>query len=261
MATESTLAFTVDAAAADGPAVVLLHSLAMDRTIWDGHVAELAGRFPIVRCDLPGHGESAPIDDVSVEDMADQVAALLDEQPWSRYVVVGLSLGGCVAQSLVARRPDLVAALGLVDTTAWYGADAPAKWEERALRAIDDGMGSLSQFQLDRWFSPEFRTEHPEVGERLLSIFRANDVQAYADTCRAMGRFDGRSALESVAVPTSILVGELDPATPVASAQVLHDGIAGSTLRILPGAMHMSPLEQPESLVVAIAELHATCGG
>jgi 3-oxoadipate enol-lactonase len=241
----------------DGPPVLFLHSLAMDQTIWDVHVDMLGGKYPVVRCDLPGHGASSPVGAVSVEWMADQVASLLDRQAWPAYVVVGLSLGGCVSQALAIRRPDLVAALCLVDTTAWYGADAVEAWEGRAQKARREGFGSLSGFQLDRWFGPEFRRVHPEVGQRLLKIFMANDITSYVNTCRAMGRFDARERLGSIAVPTTVLVGERDPATPVADAQTMAALIPGSSLRIIPGAGHMSPVERPEILVSEIELLHA----
>jgi 3-oxoadipate enol-lactonase len=239
------------AVSGDGPepAVLLLHSLAMDHSIWDVHAASIEQVAPVLRPDLPGHGRSAPVGEVTVEWMADQVAAMLDEQPWDHYVVAGLSLGGCVAQSLTIRRPDLVAALCLVDTTAWYGPDAAEAWSGRAEKARTEGFDSLSGFQLDRWFGPAFRREHPEVGEALLDTFRANDIDSYGHVCRAMGAFDARGALAGIDVPTRVLVGELDPATPLPHAELLARSIPGATLRVVPGAGHMSPVEDPQLLV------------
>jgi 3-oxoadipate enol-lactonase len=237
------------------PAFLLLHSLAMDHTIWDAHAAALERVAPVVRPDLPGHGRSAAVGETSVESMADQVAAMLGDQPWDSYVVLGLSLGGCVAQALTIRHPELVAALCLVDTTAWYGEGAPEAWAARAAKARTEGFDSLSGFQLDRWFGPVFRSEHPEVGAALLDIFRANDIGSYEHVCAAMGAYDARPHLGEIAVPTRVLVGELDPATPLPHAELLAREIAGATLRVLPGAGHMSPIEVPDLIAAELVAL------
>jgi pimeloyl-ACP methyl ester carboxylesterase len=89
----------------------------------------------------------------------------------------------------------------------------------------------------------------PEVGEALLDTFRANDIDSYGHVCRAMGAFDARGALAGIDVPTRVLVGELDPATPLPHAELLARSIPGATLRVVPGAGHMSPVEDPQLLV------------
>lgn len=244
---------------ADGtePAVVLLHSLAMDHSIWNHHVEQLASRYPTVTCDLPGHGKSGTVTDVSVEWMADQVARLLDTTPFDRVIVAGLSLGGCVAQALAVRHPQLVAGLCLVDTTAWYGPDAPANWEKRAQKAALEGFDALSEFQRERWFSPAFRAEQPDVGDRLMDVFRSNDIDSYVAVCRAMGRFDARELIGEITVPVTVMVGELDPATPIAHARELAKRIPGAQLKILAGASHLSPVERPAAFIAEIDALHA----
>lgn len=243
------------------PAVVLLHPLAMDRSIWDAHIERLAAAYPVVALDLPGHGRSCRGTEFSIEWMADEVAGALATTPFDTFVVAGMSLGGCVTQALAVRHPQLVAGACLIDTTAWYGAEAPQQWEERAQRAVRDGLGSLSEFQLARWFSPGFREQHPEVGERLLDVFRANDVGSYVATCRAMGAFDGRAGIPGIAVPVTVLVGELDPATPLPHARDLAERIPGARLRVVDGAAHMSPVERPETFVEELHALHARARG
>jgi 3-oxoadipate enol-lactonase len=241
----------------DDPPVVLLHSLAMDHSIWDAHVAAVDGRFPVITCDLPGHGSACGIDgEYPVERMADEVARCLRDEGVSGAVVAGLSLGGCVAQSLAGRHPDLVGGLLLADTTAWYGEDAPANWEARAQKARNEGFDSLADFQIARWFSPGYVPANPDVAERLLAIFRSNDITSYVATCRAMGRYDGRAMLERITVPSTVLVGELDPATPVAHAEDLAARLAGARLRIVDGASHMSPVERPEPFLEELFALH-----
>jgi 3-oxoadipate enol-lactonase len=164
-------------------------------------------------------------------------------------------MGGCIALAFAAAYPARTSALGLADTTAWYGADAPARWAERADKAVQSGLASLVGFQTTRWFGDAFRASDPEVVERCVNVFLRNDVEAYAETCRMLGKCDLRAALPRLAMPAAVIVGEEDYATPVAMAQALHRGIAGSTLTVLRGARHLTPLEQPETIAAEFERL------
>lgn len=237
---------------ADGT-VVLLHSLAMDRGVWDGVVPLLAARYDVIAVDLSNHGASPRLEDTTIEGMADEVAAVIRAQVGGAAVVVGMSLGGCVAQALAAAHPELVRGLGLVDTTCWYGPTAAEDWQGRADKAVSEGLDSLAEFQLARWFSPGFVDTHPEVAEQLLAVFRGNDIDGYVDTCRAMGAMDLRETAGSITAPTSILVGELDPATPPSHAEDLRQRIDGAGLHVLPGCSHLSPVESPELVASLLA--------
>ena len=106
-----------------------------------------------------------------------------------------------------------------------------------------------------RWFSDAFRASNPEAVRHSVDVFLRNDVQAYAETCRMLGACDLRAALPNIAVPTAVIVGEEDYATPVAMAQELHRGIAGSTLTVLRGARHLTPLQQPETIAAELERL------
>src|SRR5581483_7917290 len=145
----------------------------------------------------------------------DDLAELLDHVGWDVAAVAGCSMGGNVAQAFAAAYPQRVHALGLVDTTAWYGADAAAKFAERADAARARGMRSLIDFQLTRWFSDDFRAAHPDVVKRTFDIFVANDIDCYAASCALLGAADSRAALPAFTMPVAIVVGEEDYATPV----------------------------------------------
>jgi 3-oxoadipate enol-lactonase len=166
-------------------------------------------------------------------------------------------MGGSVAQAFAVRYPDRVEALGLVDTTAWYGPEAPQAWEQRAAQAEQNGLESLIDFQLPRWFGERFRAEHPEVLARFAAVFTANDVGCYGAACRMLGGYDLREHVAAVDVPTTVVVGEEDYATPPALARALHEAIAGSTLDVLPATRHLSPLERPDEIARLLAALLA----
>lgn len=246
-----TLRYDLLSEGADGT-IVLLHSLAMDATIWTDFAARLSGDAAVFAPDLPGHGRSPRGDPATVESMADDVAALLRELGLADVTLIGMSLGGSVAQAVTIRHPELVARLGLLDTTAWYGADASAAWAGRARQARERGLASLAGFQLERWFTDGFRESATGFCADLLDIFQRNDVGDYIKSCTALGDMDLRAGLRKISVPTAIVVGELDTATPPAHAEALAAAIDGSTLTVIPGCKHLSALERPADVVAAL---------
>lgn len=231
----------------NGPRIVLVHSLGLGRYVWDAVAERLARRAAVLTYDARGHGESdKPRGPYTLELFAGDLAALLDGVGWTDADVAGCSMGGCVALAFAQSYPQRVRTLGLVDTTAWYGPDAEKAWDERAQRAREQGLASMIDFQETRWFGDAFRAQHPEVVARARELFLANDVEAYAATCAMLGRFDLRPKLGTVRVPTTIVVGEEDYATPPAMARELHHGIAGSTFEEIAGARHLTPLQVPD---------------
>ena len=153
--------------------------------------------------------------------------------------------------------PQRTSALGLIDTTAWYGPKAAANFKERADAARAKGMAALFDFQSTRWFSDEFRAQHPEVLKRTLDVFVASDIECYAATCQLLGDVDTRAHLPNFRMPVAIVVGEEDYATPVDMARELHAAIPQSTLTILPKARHLTPIEFPDTIA---SELRALIG-
>jgi 3-oxoadipate enol-lactonase len=250
------LGYTLREAEAGAPRAVLVHSLAMDRSFWAPVVDLLAANASVLTYDCRGHGASdKPKGPYSVELFANDLADLLDHVGWTSALVAGASMGGCISLAFAAAYPQRTAALGLVDTTAWYGAEAPKAWADRASKALETGLGSLVEFQTTRWFGDAFRAANPGIVKESVDIFLRNDIPAYAETCRMLGAADLRAALAGFKMPAAIMVGEEDYATPVAMAQALHKGIAGSTLTVLKGGRHLTPLEQPQTIAAELGRL------
>ena len=236
--------------------IVLVHSLAMDRSLWRPVAERLSTNACVLIHDCRGHGRSdKPQGPVTVERHADDLADLIDQLGWPTALVAGASMGGCIALAFAIRHPGRVSALGLVDTTAWYGPDAPKNWEQRANAALAAGLSSLTDFQVTRWFGDKFRAENPQVVKDCVDTFLRNDVAVYAQTCRMLGACDLRAGLAAIKVPTAIVVGEEDYATPPAMAEAMHKAIAASTLTVLPGARHLTPLERPDQIAAALGQL------
>jgi 3-oxoadipate enol-lactonase len=239
-----------------GPRMVLIHSLALDGSIWDGIAARLADQAEILTYDCRGHGQSdRRAGSFTTELFARDLVELLDHVGWTTATVASCSMGGCVAQAFAGLYPSRVSALGLIDTTAWYGEDAPKNWRERAATSRSKGLESMAEFQATRWFGDHFRATHPELVKATTKIFLANDVDCYAATCVMLGDADLRHYLPALRMPAAVIVGEEDYATPMAMAQQLHETIRGSTLTILPGGRHLTPIECPEQIASQLLEL------
>jgi 3-oxoadipate enol-lactonase len=238
------------------PRLVLIHSLALDNSVWDGVVAEAARNFEILAYDCRGHGQSdrrpGPY---TARQFAEDLASLLDHCGWPSAILAGCSMGGCVAQAFMDAYAPRVNALALIDTTAWYGPAAVENWRKRSEQAAKDGFQSMLPFQLDRWFGKSFRLAHADRVNALAQIFLANDVACYQASCALLGSEDLRSTLGRIRVPVSVIVGEEDFATPVAMAQALHAAIPGSTLTVIPGGRHLTPVESPENIAALLGDL------
>lgn len=241
----------------DGPGrVALTHSLAMDGSFWNPVADQLVDAATVLTWDCRGHGSSdKPKGPYTVELFADDLAAIFAAIRWDRAVVGGASMGGCVTLAFAGRHAASVGGLGFFDTTAWYGPDAPQQWAERAEKGMAEGLGALVGFQQTRWFSDAFRAANPAVVQESVDVFLRNDVQAYAESCRMLGMADLRSVLGGVGVPTRIAVGEEDYATPPAMAEALHRAISGSTLTVIPGGRHLTPLEVPDLIATELRQL------
>lgn len=244
-----------------GRKVVLIHSLALDASVWSRVVPLLDA--DVLTYDCRGHGRSGNggTTDFTTALFADDLAGLLDEVGWASATVVGASMGGCVAQDFAIRHPHRTDGLGLVDTTAWYGPDAPAAWASRAETAREKGLPALIPFQLTRWFGDDFLAGEKALVDHLTKVFVANDLDDYAATCHMLGAADLREGLTSVRVPAAVVVGEHDHATPVAMAEELVTLLGGAPLTVIEGGRHLTPLEAPERVAAVITDLLSRVDG
>jgi 3-oxoadipate enol-lactonase len=236
---------------------VLVHGLGLDRRMWARQVPALAAAgHRVIACDLPGHGAAdRPVRAGSAYATAELAASLvgaLDEAGVGQGVLVGFSLGGGVALQVALDHPERVSALALVDTTAWPGPDAVARFGERAAAVEAGGVGILVQPAIERWFTPEFVAAHPEIVGRYAAWVGENDATGYAAACRSLPTLDLRSRLGEIRCPTLVVVGDRDEATPVAMAATLAAGIKGATLRILGPAGHLVTEERWAELNAAL---------
>ena len=255
----ASIAYTLHAAEGQSrPRIALIHSLALDRSFWDGVVPLLTPHADVLTYDCRGHGQSAKIKmSYTAELFAGDLASLMDHVGWPSAIIAGCSMGGCIAQAFAGVYPDRVQGLVVMDSTAWYGPTAPKDWRDRAATAVSKGLGALSAFQATRWVSDPFREAHADVVKKHIEVFLANDVDCYRATCEMLGDADLRHYQQSLRVPLSVIVGEEDYATPVAMSEQIHRAVPGSTLSVLPKVRHLTPVECPAVIAEKILELVA----
>lgn len=236
----------------DAPALVLVHSLGTDGSLWDEQARALGERYRIVRVDLRGHGRSpAPPGPYALSQLALDVLAAADAAGVHRFHCAGISLGGAIALWLAVHRPERIDRLVLANTAARIGTEP--LWNERIRAVRELGMDGLCDAVLARWLSPERAARAPELAARIARIFRATDPEGYAACCAALAAADLRAGAATVRSPTLILAGSLDVSTPVADARALHAAIPGSELEVLEGAAHLSNLDRPAAFTARVA--------
>ncbi len=240
-----------------GPSVVLLHGYPFNRSMWAEQVEELKQHHRVIVPDLRGHGESAVTPTpATMQNMAAEVASLLETLNISRATIAGLSMGGYVALAFYRLFPLRVRSLVLADTRAQADSDeAKQNREQQAEKALREGMEGIADGLLPKLLAPETVTRHPEIVKRLRQMMAETDPEGAAAALRGMAqRQDQTAFLSRIIAPTLILVGKEDALTPVADAELMHRQIGGSRLRVIEGAGHISNLEQPEEFNAALVK-------
>jgi 3-oxoadipate enol-lactonase len=210
----------------------------------------LAERYRVLAYDTRGHGESpAPDGPYSIDDLADDVVALLDEVGAERAHVVGLSLGGMTGLRLAAREPGRVDRLAVLCTSA---KPEPGPFLERAVAVRAGGTAPLAPAIAARWLTPGFAAANPDLLARLEAMIAGADDRGYAACCEVVANLDLRADLARIAAPTLVVSGADDVALPPEHQRAIAEGIEGAEwLTVEPGA-HLANLEQPEQIAAAL---------
>lgn len=195
---------------AGAPVVVFAHSIGATMAMWDAQVAALSGRYRCLRYDTRGHGGSEVVAaPATVDDLADDLAGLLDALGIARAHVVGLSLGGMTGQAFALRHPRRLDRLALLATSAEMDA---AAWRKRIETVTSEGYEPfIDGIMVPRWFTPAFATAHPEVIAGFRSRMMANDPLGYAACAHVIATLDLLPRISGIKAPTMIIVGAGGP--------------------------------------------------
>jgi 3-oxoadipate enol-lactonase len=237
----------------EGPALVFINSLGTDLRIWDDVARILSPDFRIVRYDKRGHGlsELGP-DRYDMADYARDLGALLDALGVARAIIVGLSIGGLIAQELYRQRPELFAALVLSDTAAKIGTDQ--SWDARIADIERGGIDAIADSVLERWFTADFRANRKDELAGWRAMLTRTPKTGYLAACGALKRADLRPYAGTIQAVTLCLVGEEDGSTPVPLVRETAGLIKGARFEIIKGAGHVPNIERPEAFAGLLAE-------
>jgi len=234
----------------NGFPVVLLHAFPFDREMWvPQHGLLTVQGIRILAPDLPGFGQStegnAPL---SIEGVADVIAAFLTELNIDRVVMCGLSMGGYVAMAFARKYPSMVAALILADTRAGPDDEAARAGRDKSIEAVKrDGAANFATSMLPKLLSEHSRNTMPrlvEFAEMIATRQKESSIIAALQALRE--RTDAAPGLAEITVPTLVIVGEFDVVTPPLTAARLAAHVKGSELIHIPEAGHLSNIENPD---------------
>ena len=230
------------------PAVLMLHSLGTSLSVWEPQAAALARRFRVIRMDLRGHGLSGVSDDDgSMARFAADACATLDALGIGAAHVAGISIGGRIALEMAASAPARVLSLMLCDTGLEF--PPPEGWQRRMDAVRAGGMPAVADAVLARWVCDASLPS----SQGLLRMLLTTPPAGYASAAAALRDARAAPLAGRIACPTSVLVGEHDPATPVAWSEAIRDAIPGATLTTIPGASHIPNFEAADAMTAALS--------
>ncbi|MBX0327781.1 alpha/beta hydrolase [Oscillochloris sp. ZM17-4] len=237
-----------------GPAILLVHAFPLAGAMWRPQLEALQGEYRLIAPDLRGFGGSdAPPGPYTMDQQADDLAALLDHLGLARATVCGLSMGGYIALAFMRRHAARARALVLADTKA--GADSDdgrAGREANARLAEAEGAAAIADKMIPGLVAPD---AGQAVRDDLRAMIIANTPAGIAGALRGMAlRPDSFEVLPTIAVPTLVVVGELDGLTPPAEARAISMAIPGSAVAVIPGVGHLSSMEASEAFTAALRD-------
>ena len=225
------------------PVLVLGPSLGTTWHMWDRQIPELTRNWRVLRFDLPGHGGAPAHASDSATALAERLLATLDSLGIDRFGYIGCSIGGAIGIQLGLLARERLSSLALISTSPRFGtADS---WRQRGVVVRTNGLDPIARSTPDRWFTESFIAAQPAIVEWAVQMVRTTDPGCYIAACEVLAAFDVRGDLGRIGVPTLVMAGADDEATPPSDARALVAGIPDARLAIVPGASHLTPVEQP----------------
>ncbi|MBF9044857.1 3-oxoadipate enol-lactonase [Rhodobacterales bacterium HKCCE4037] len=226
----------------DGPPVVFANSLGTDLRLWDDVVHALPEGLRLIRYDKRGHGLSTcPDAPYGMGALVRDAERVMDALEVRDAVIVGLSIGGMIAQGLAAKRLDLVRAVVLSNTGAKIG--TREMWDERIAMIRAGGLASMSDAIMERWFAPQFRTSDAVTPWK--RMVETCPEEGYAGCCAAIAGSDFYTTTAALRLPALVIAGDRDGATPPDLVRELAELIPGARFELIHGVGHLPCVEKP----------------
>ncbi|TMD07914.1 MAG: 3-oxoadipate enol-lactonase [Chloroflexi bacterium] len=229
------------------PVLVLSHAMGASLAMWDQQVARLSADFRLLRYDQRGHGASSvPAGPYQIGDLGRDLVRLLDRLGLGRVSFCGLSLGGMVGLWLAANAPERLDRLVVCCAAARMV--RPDDYAARARQVRTQGMASIADAVIGRWFTPAFAARRPETVAAIRTILLSTPPEGYAATCEALAGMDLRDDLPRIAAATLVVAAADDQSTPPEQSRQLARRIPGAEFVLVPGASHLANVEQPDAV-------------
>jgi 3-oxoadipate enol-lactonase len=237
-----------------GTPLFLFHSLLSDRASFNAIAPDLARSFRVIVPELPGFGRSQAVSG-SLADIADRMAELVREVAEDgEAIVLGNGYGGFVALQMAIRYPALATRLILADCGAAFSEAGREAFRTMAAVAASKGLLAITDVAMRRLFAPEFQEAHGDLMRGRREAFLRTDLAVFRAACAQLAELDLRPQLSEMKVPTLVLVGEQDEATPPPMSRELAAGLSDARLKIIPGCAHVPQLQAPEVFLAMIAD-------
>jgi 3-oxoadipate enol-lactonase len=235
-----------------GTPLVLLHSLLSDRASFDAIVPELAKSFRVIVPELPGFGRSQVVHG-GLAGIADRMAEAVREAG-EGAIVLGNGYGGFVALQMAIRHSGIASHFIFADCGATFSQAGRDAFRNMAAASKAKGLAAITDVAMRRLFAPEFQAAHPELMADRRAAFLRTDEDVFRAACAQLAALDLRSELHKVKVPSLVLVGEQDEATPPPMSHELVGGLPDARLKVIPGCAHVPQLQSPKVFLDAIAD-------
>ncbi|MBL1404615.1 MAG: 3-oxoadipate enol-lactonase [Rhizobiales bacterium] len=238
--------------------IVFANSLGTDFRIWDGVIDLLPANIPVLCFDKRGHGLSEILDQTgltSIEQLAGDMAALMDHFKIKDATICGVSVGGMIAQSLSASRPDLIRAAVFSNTS--YKMGTVDNWNPRIGAVRDTGIEPMSDMILERWFSKKFISEKPSDYLGYKAMLVRTHAEGYARVCEAIRDANFEEQCSKITQPSICIAGSDDLGTTPDVVEKLANALPNSQFRVLSDVGHLPCIEAPQKIVDALKDLEA----
>lgn len=241
----------------NGPPVVFLHSMAGGAASWKPQLDALSPRYQCFAWDMPGYGRSPAVAEATtLQQMSDLLNDLLTEHGIEQPVhLVGLSVGGMIAQRFTLLYPRRVASLVVLDSSASFGNGATSGAEDWAAETIKSiRAASHADYCHDMVHGIMSPATAESVKATAVAVMQRSTVPGLCLAANLIAGHDASAELAAITVPTTVIVGEQDQETPVSYAQSISEAIPGARLVVIPESGHLSNVEEPEAVTAALLD-------
>ena len=238
----------------NGKPVTLIHGVGANLESWNEIAYQLKSQFTLLRMDLRGHGLlSKPItQNCILEDFVDDVLEAINSAGFEKTDLIGFSMGGMIAQLFALTYPQYTNRLALISAVANRTPEEKERLAKRAKIISKEGVDSMIGSSAERWFTDQFRKNHPDKVKNCLDEWRQNDPDSYAEAYRIFALSDVGERISGIMHQTLIITGENDVGSSPRMAHFMNEKIQNSELAILPNLRHYLLIEAPDLISTLI---------